>query len=282
MSRDPLIAPRELHALLLEAPGAALIDATWTYDGGPAPRASGRIAHARAFDIDAIADQASELPHMLPAPEGFAAAMRALGVRETDTVVVYDRMGLFSAPRVWWMFRAMGHDDVRVLDGGLPGWLEAGLPVIDAPPLSAAPEPSDYPAPAAPRLVRDLNAMRAHVEAGDAQILDARPGPRFAGLAPEPRPGLRKGAIPGSLNTPYAELLTPEGRMRPAGALETLFARQGVDLARPIVATCGSGVTACIVALALARLDRADAAVYDGSWAEWGRPDGPGIAQDTP
>jgi thiosulfate/3-mercaptopyruvate sulfurtransferase len=234
------------------------------------PRAEFAAAHipgAAFFDIDAIADHATGLPHMLPGPEAFAAAVGALGVGSGDRVVVYDVRGVVSAARVWWTFRALGHDAVAVLDGGLRKWRAEGRPVESG---AATPPARVFTAHQRPELVRDLEAMRANVTSRAAQVLDARSAGRFAGTEPEPRPGLRGGHIPGSLNLPNETLYQPDGTLKSVADLRTTFDACGVDLDKPVVTSCGSGVTASVLALALYLLGRRGVAVYDGSWSEWG------------
>jgi thiosulfate/3-mercaptopyruvate sulfurtransferase len=252
-----------------------VVDATWHMPAeGKLGRHTFEAAHvpgAVFFDIDEIADASSGLPHMLPSPEAFAEAAGRLGLRRDATIVVYDAQGMFSAPRVWWTLRVMGFPKVAVLDGGLPKWRADGHPVTAGPgaPVESAVEPAFRG-----DLVRDLDEVRGVLQSRAAQVVDARPGPRFRGEAPEPRPGLRGGHMPGARNLPYGELLNADGTMKSAAEIRAAFEAAGVDLARPIVTTCGSGVSASLLALALARLGREDAAVYDGSWTEWGgRPD---------
>ncbi|NWG54583.1 MAG: 3-mercaptopyruvate sulfurtransferase [Hydrogenophilaceae bacterium] len=273
---DPLVTPAWL-AERLGAPDIRIVDATWFLPGdGRDPRAEHaekRIPGAVFFDIDEIADTASPLPHMLPAPEKFASRVRKLGIGDGARVVVYDAHGLFSAARVWWTFRVMGHADVVVLDGGLPAWEAAGLPLEDGPPQPRAER--HFTARYRADLVRDLADMRKTVETGRALVLDARPAARFAGDAPEPRPGLKSGHMPGAHNIP-ASALVRDGVMKSRAELEALFADAGVTAKTRVVCTCGSGITAAVIALALARIGRWDAPVYDGSWAEWGALD------DTP
>ena len=219
------------------------------------------------FDIDRIADTSSPLPHMLPSPEVFANAVGALGIGDGDRVVVYDSRNVVSAARVWWTFRVFGHDAVAVLDGGLPKWRAEGRPVSAG---AATPTARRFTARFRPELVRDFAQMDANVTGKREQVVDARSRGRFAGTEPEPRAGLRGGHIPGSLNLPYDELYATDGSLRPPTALREAFVAAGVDLARPVVTTCGSGITASVLALALHRVGRADVAVYDGSWTEWG------------
>jgi len=267
---DPIVMPSWL-AERLQAPDIRVIDASWFMPSDPrdakALYAERRIPGAIFFDIDAIADTSSGLPHMLPSPEQFASRMRKLGVGDGMRLVIYDNAGLLSAARVWWTFRAMGHEDVVVLDGGFPAWEAAGYEIETGPPLARGER--HFTARLRTDLVRDLGDMRRLVSAG-GPILDARPAPRFRGEAAEPRAGLRSGHMPGALNTPSAALVNEQGQLRSAEELAEIFAAAGADLKRPQNCTCGSGVTAAIIALALARLGRWDAAVYDGSWAEWG------------
>jgi thiosulfate/3-mercaptopyruvate sulfurtransferase len=223
------------------------------------------------FDIDTIADTGNPLPHMLPSPERFAAAVGALGIGDGDLVIVYDGAGLFSAARVWWTFRAFGHDRIRVLDGGLPKWKREGRPLEKT---VRAPELKTFTPRFRPALVRSLDQMKANLDRREAQIVDARSRGRFHGTEPEPRPGLKGGHIPGSKNVPFNEIVRA-GSLLDHEALRSIFGRE-LDLSQPIVASCGSGLSASILALGLYQLGRDDVAVYDGSWAEWGRRD------DTP
>jgi thiosulfate/3-mercaptopyruvate sulfurtransferase len=278
VNASPLIAAAEL-AVRLDDPQIRVLDASWFL---PTEGRSGRnefevvrIPGSAFFDIDAISDASVDLPHMLPAPEAFAVAAAALGLTPDAEVVVYDSFGIRSAARVWWTLTVMGFDRVRVLDGGLRVWKAEGFPVE----VGAPKPPSQGVASIRfdPARLRDHAAVTAALVSGSAQVVDARSAPRFRGEAPEPRPGLRSGHMPGAINLPFDRLLTEEGRLKPPAALAEAFREAGVDLSRPIIATCGSGVTASVLAFALEVLD-ASAAVYDGSWAEWGREDGGEVA----
>jgi thiosulfate/3-mercaptopyruvate sulfurtransferase len=255
----------------LTDPDVRVVDGTWHMpQAGRDARAEFEAAHipgAVFFDIDAIADRTTTLPHMLPSAEAFGAAVGALGIGNGQRVVVYDVRGVVSAARVWWTFRAFGHDAVAVLDGGLRTWRAEGRPVQSG---SAAPAHRAFTARLRPELVRDVEAMRANVVSRAAQVLDARSAGRFAGTEPEPRAGLRGGHIPGSLNLPYETLYRADGTLKAPDELRGAITAAGVDLGRPVVTSCGSGVTASVLALALYLVGRPDAAVYDGSWSEWG------------
>ncbi|MEE9480458.1 MAG: 3-mercaptopyruvate sulfurtransferase [Kiloniellales bacterium] len=258
----------------LEAPDVRIVDASYYLPHeGLDPRTEFEAHHipgAVFFDIDEIADTTSDLPHMIPPPEKFSARVRKLGLGDGVRIVIYDQRGIFSAPRVWWTFRLFGHEDVAVLDGGLPKWLAEGRPVEDGP---ADPSERHFTARTNSFMVRDLDQMVKNLEKGREQVLDARSRARFEGSEAEPRPGLRPGHIPNSRCLPFTELLDPRTQtMLPAKELCRRFEAAGIDMHRPVVTTCGSGVTAAVLALGLSIAGHKDVAVYDGSWAEWGQP----------
>ncbi len=258
----------------LEAPDVRIVDASYYLPHeGLDPRTEFEAHHipgAVFFDIDEIADTTSDLPHMIPPPEKFSARVRKLGLGDGVRIVIYDQRGIFSAPRAWWTFRLFGHEDVAVLDGGLPKWLAEGRPVEDGP---ADPSERHFTARTNSFMVRDLDQMAKNLEKGREQVLDARSRARFEGSEAEPRPGLRPGHIPNSRSLPFTELLDPKTQtMLPAKELSRRFEAAGIDMLRPVVTTCGSGVTAAVLALSLSIAGHKDVAVYDGSWAEWGQP----------
>ena len=254
-----------------------VVDGSWhmphLHRDARAEFAQAHIPGAVFFDIDAIADRGTTLPHMLPSASEFARAVGHLGIGSRDRVVVYDSRGVVSAARVWWTFRVFGHDKVLVLDGGLPRWRAEGRPVEAGAPT---PKPRRFTARLRRSLVRDLAGMRQNLKTRKAQVLDARSRGRFAGTEPEPRAGLRAGHIPGSLNLPYDELYHKDGTLLPPDAIRGKLEGAGIDLAKPVVTSCGSGVTASVLALGFHVAGRPDVAVYDGSWTEWGGRD------DTP
>ena len=250
-----------------------VLDGSWFLPGDPRdPKAAFLEAHipgAQFFDIDEIADRTSPMAHMAPTSEQFAFQVGELGIGGEDTVVVYDQVGLFSAPRVWWTFRLFGHGKVFVLDGGLPAWTREGRPLEHGP--APAPAAGDFSVLTAhPELVRDLRQVWDALEDDSEQIVDVRPAERFRGETPEPRPGLRAGHMPGAICLPLTDLMGSDGGLRPTGELRAAFERAGVDLDGAVVTSCGSGIAASVAALALARLNHWNAAVYDGSWTEWG------------
>ena len=272
-SDDPkTIVSTDWLARHLKDPDLRLLDASWYMPGsGRDPKAEYEAAHipgARFFDIDEISDLRSELPHMVPPVDKFMSRMRALGVGDGHQIVVYDGTGLFSAARVWWLFKLMGHDDIAVLDGGLPKWQSEGREVEDLPPVI---RDRHMMVRRQNHLVKDVTQVSAASKLRDHEILDARAPARFRGEVPEPRPGLRSGHIPGSKNVPFGTLLNPDQTMKSPEALRAAFESAGVDLSKPAITSCGSGVTAAILSLALTRLGKTDHALYDGSWTEWGQ-----------
>ncbi|PUB15427.1 3-mercaptopyruvate sulfurtransferase [Yoonia sediminilitoris] len=255
----------------LNDPNMRIFDASWYLpDAGRDGRAEYEKAHipgARYFDIDEISDHRSELPHMAPPIEKFMSRMRTMGVGDGHQVVVYDGMGMFSAARVWWLFRLMGQPNVAVLDGGLPKWIAEGNATTTAPPVIRDRHMTvDYQKD----MVRDVTQVARAAKLGDYTIIDARAPARFRGDAPEPREGLRSGHIPGSRNVFFQDLLNDDGTMKPPAALRAVFTDAGVDLDKPAITTCGSGVTAAVLSLALERIGKTDHSLYDGSWSEWG------------
>jgi thiosulfate/3-mercaptopyruvate sulfurtransferase len=269
---DPqLLVSTDWLAAHLNAPDLRILDGSWYMPAEKRDtRAEYEAAHipgARFFDIDEIADDQSDLPHMAPPVEKFVSRMRAMGIGDGHRVVVYDTAGLFSAARVWWMFRLFGKDDVAVLDGGFPKWRAEGRPVEDGAPIL---RDRHFTARRNAGLVRDVTQVAASAKLGDAQIVDARAPARFRGEETEPRPGLRSGHIPGAKNVHYRTLLNPDGTMKDAAELRAVFEAAGVDVMKPVITSCGSGVSSAILNLALERLGNRDHALYDGSWAEWG------------
>ncbi len=260
----------------LDAPDLAVLDASWYLPGAGRDAyqeyLQARIPGAVFFDIDKIADTSVPLPHMLPGPEQFSSSMRKLGIGDGMRLVVYNAAGMFSAARVWWTFRAMGHDGVAVLNGGLAKWKAEGHPLEHGQPRERR-RPRDFTSRRNGELIRTQDDILKIISDGSEQIVDALSAERFYGKAPEPRAGLRRGHIPGSLNLPFAELLNADGTFKAAEEIKRIFEKAGVDLSRPVANSCGSGVTASILALALAILGHRQASVYDGSWSEWGADD---------
>ena len=256
----------------LKYPDLRVLDASWylpTENRDPAAEfVLGHIPNARFFDIDDIADHRSALPHMVPPVEKFMSRVRALGVGDGHQIVVYDSKGLFSAARVWWLFKMMGHEAIAVLDGGLPKWIAEGNPIETAAPLIR-----DRHMTVQPQLlmVRDVTQVAHAAKLRDHEIIDARAAARFQGEAPEPRQGLRAGHIPGSKNLPFTQLLNGDHTMKTTLEMVGEFQKAGVDLSKPAITTCGSGVTAAVLSLALERICKKDHSLYDGSWTEWGQ-----------
>ena len=277
-ARPDALVSTEWLADHLEAPDIRIVDGSFYLPAQKRnPRAeyeSQHIPGAVFFDIDEIADTTSSLPHMLPSPEKFSARVRKLGLGDGNKIVIYDTTPMTGAARVWWMFRAMGHKDVAILDGGLPKWMAEGRPVTDDPPL---PRNRHFTARLDNTLVRSLDDVAELIQSKREQIVDARAAARFRGEAPEPRAGLRGGHMPGAFNLPYNELIDPRtGTMLPSEQIANRIAGSGIDPTKKATASCGSGVTACVVALGLYLIGAPHAAVYDGSWTEWGGRD------DTP
>ncbi len=269
---DPkTLVSTEWLASHMTSPDIRVIDASWYLPAANRdPKAEYDAAHipgARFFDIDEIADSQSDLPHMAPPPEKFVSRMRAMGIGDGHQVVVYDGAGINSAARVWWMFQLFGKTDTAVLDGGLPKWVDEGREVEDMPPIL---RDRHMTVQRHAQMIKDVTQVAAAAKLRDAQIVDARSDGRFKGTEPEPREGLRGGHIPSSISLPYAELLTDTGTMKPVEDLAAIMAAKGIDLHKPVITSCGSGVTAAIINLALERLGHKHHSLYDGSWAEWG------------
>ena len=226
------------------------------------------IENAHFFDIDAISDPDTNLPHMVPSPEMFASTMRKLGIRNDQHIIIYDQQGLFSAARVWWTFRVMGHEKVSILNGGLKKWTSEGKPTTDL--IPAISGESEYVTCFQRKLIKNKQDVLDAISDRSEQIIDARPADRFAGKAAEPRPGLRKGHMPGSFNMPFSIFINENGTVKSNEELISLFERDSVKLQSPIITSCGSGVTAAVVSFALTLIGHDAAAIYDGAWAEWG------------
>ncbi|WP_282120955.1 3-mercaptopyruvate sulfurtransferase [Ruegeria atlantica] len=272
MQDDPkTLVSTEWLAAHLKDPDLRVLDGSWYLpQQGRDAKAEYDAAHipgARFFDIDDISDHRSDLPHMAPPVEKFMSRLRAMGVGDGHQVVVYDGAGLMSAARVWWLFRLMGQENIAVLDGGLPKWQAEGHEIEDLPPVI---RDRHMTVRVQNHLVRDVTQVSAAAKLGDHEIIDARSADRFAGTGTEPREGLRPGRIPGSRNVPFGTLLNKNGTMKSPEECRAIFESAGVDLSKPAITSCGSGVTAAILSLALERIGKKDHSLYDGSWAEWG------------
>jgi thiosulfate/3-mercaptopyruvate sulfurtransferase len=276
MAHDSVFVSTGWLAERLTAPDIVVVDGSWylpAHARDPhAEFAARRIPGAVHFDIDAVKDTRSSLPHMLPRPEVFAAAVGAMGIGDGMRIVVYDGLGLFSAPRVRWTFRTFGASDVVILEGGFPAWEAEGRPIEEGPPRSRAPR--SFTARLDHSAVADAGDVAKALSGGGVQVVDARPGDRFRGEAPEPRPGVRSGHMPGALNVPVASIMQ-DGKLKDPGAIAAAFAEAGVDLDRPLITSCGSGVTAAILSAALETIGKPGRALYDGSWSEWGASERP-------
>ena len=273
MTRDDpktLVSTQWLAAHLKD-PDLRVLDASWYLPGSKRdPFAEYQAAHipgARFFDLDDVSDHRSDLPHMVPPVEKFMSRMRAIGVGDGHQIVVYDGSGLFSAPRVWWLFKLMGQMDIAVLDGGFPKWQAEGHPVEDLPPIL---RDRHMMVRRQNQMVKDVTQVSAASKLGESEIVDARSPGRFYGKDPEPRPGLRAGHIPGSKNVFYKDLLKADDTMKSPDEMRQVFLEAGVDLDKPVITSCGSGVTAAILSLGLTRMGKTDHSLYDGSWTEWG------------
>lgn len=255
----------------LTAPDVRIVDASWHLPDSQREAAKdyaqAHIPGAVFFDIDDICDTNNPLPHMLPKPEKFASCVRGLGLGDGNRIIVYNGDGAFSAARVWWMFRVMGHEDVAVLDGGLPKWIAENRPTDDIPPR---PRERHFTARVNTMMLRNAEEVKDNINSQAEQVIDARASNRFSGEQTEPRPGLRCGHIPGSCNIPFTQLLNHDGTFLGDDALRATFKEAGIDPSSPAITSCGSGITAAILQLGLLRLGNRHVAMFDGSWAEWG------------
>src|SRR4051794_19994577 len=279
MPTDPLVSTEWLAAHINDA-NVKVLDASFKLPGVlPLPKDDYLAAHlpgAVFFDVDAISDHSNPLPHMYPSAEQFGRDVGHLGISNADTVVIYDAGGWVAAPRAWWMFLSFGHPNVRILNGGLKKWRAEGRTVESG---EVTPKPATFKASFDARYTRNVEQMVANLESGTEQVLDARANDRYQGKVPEPRPGLRSGHIPGSVSVPYSQLFDAStGAMKSLEELRAAFAGAGVRLDAPIVTSCGSGVSALVLTLALYRLGVRGSALYDGSWSEWGMQGGPPVA----
>lgn len=267
-----LLVSTDWLAAHLKDPDLRILDASLFLPGTPRNAKDEynacHIPGAQFFDIDDISDHRSDLPHMVPPVEKFMSRVRALGVGDGHQIVVYDSQGLFSAARAWWMFRLMGHMDIAVLDGGLPKWLAEDRPTEDMPPM---PRDRHITVRFQNQMVRDVTQVSAASKLESHEIIDARSAARFAGTAPEPREGLRSGHIPGAKNVPFDSLLNDDKTLKSNADITAIFEGAGVDLSKPAITSCGSGVTAAVLCLALEKIGKKDHALYDGSWTEWGQ-----------
>ncbi len=255
----------------MSAPDIRIVDASWYLPGenrdAKAEFEAAHIPGAVFFDIDDIADSDSELPHMIPAPEKFSSKLRKLGLGDGNRIVVYDGSGIRSAARAWWMIRLFGHEDVAILDGGFAKWKAEERPVSDLP---SHPAERHFTSRINSLMVKDKDQVLRNIDSKRAQVLDARSKGRFDGAEPEPREGLRSGHIPASLNLPFNELITSEGTLKSGEEIRSAIEGAGIDMKKPVITSCGSGITACVLAFGLHMIGHRDTAVYDGSWTEWG------------